>query len=79
MFVIYVNALDVIYVNDLDVGIKSKLCKFAEDTKLCKVVKSREECTVLENDLRKLLDWSEKWQMTFNYDKCSILHMGHKK
>ena len=31
---------------------------------------------LLEDDLSKLEDWSVKWQMLFNVDKCSIMHLG---
>ena len=32
----------------------------------------------LQEDLRKVGEWSKKWQMTFNLDKCKIMHIGHK-
>ena len=32
---------------------------------------------VLQEDLDRLLVvWSEVWQMRFNVDKCSVMHMG---
>ena len=31
----------------------------------------------LQNDLDKLVIWSEKWQMLFNFGKCKCLHTGH--
>ena len=33
----------------------------------------------LQEDLRKVGEWSKKWQMPFNLDKCKIMHIGHKK
>ena len=30
----------------------------------------------LKNDLLKLEKWSEDWQMKFNSDKCSVMHLG---
>ena len=27
-------------------------------------------------DLKVLWDWSEKWQMKFNTDKCKVMHVG---
>ena len=30
----------------------------------------------LQNDLSKLVKWSEKWQMLFNFRKCKCLHTG---
>ena len=32
----------------------------------------------LQNDLDKLVKWSEKWQMLFNLGKCKCLHTGHR-
>ena len=31
----------------------------------------------LQNDLDKLVQWSEKWLMSFNFRKCKCLHTGH--
>ena len=32
----------------------------------------------LQEDLRKVGEWSKKWQMPFNLDKCKIMRIGHK-
>ena len=26
----------------------------------------------------RLVKWSEKWQMLFNFEKCKCLHTGHE-
>ena len=31
----------------------------------------------LQNDLDKLVKWSEKWHMLFNFGKYKCLHTGH--
>ena len=31
----------------------------------------------LRDDLWKLFQWGEDWQMMFNVDKCSVLHFGY--
>ena len=31
----------------------------------------------LQEDINKLVEWANKWQMNFNADKCSVMHMGH--
>ena len=31
----------------------------------------------LQNDLDRLVKWSEKWQMLLNFGKCKCLHTGH--
>ena len=32
----------------------------------------------LRADLGKVYNWSEDWQMLFNFDKCKIIHFGNK-
>ena len=31
----------------------------------------------LQDDLDKLVKWSEKWQMLLNFGKCKCIHIGH--
>ena len=31
----------------------------------------------LQDDLEKIVKWSEKWQMLFNFGKCKCIHIGH--
>ena len=40
-------------------------------------IKSDADRQQLQDDLNKLTEWSEKWQMLFNYGKCKCLHTGH--
>ena len=68
--------LFVIYINDLDVDIVSKLSKFADDTKLARGVGSDSEAKSLSDDLDKIYQWSVDWQMLFNTEKCTVMHMG---
>ena len=54
-----------IYINDLDVGIVSKLCKFADDTKLGGRVANALDADGLRADLKRIFQWSIDWQMSF--------------
>ena len=69
--------LFLIYINDLDDDITSKVLKFADDTKVFRKIKSDADRQHLQDDLNKLTEWSEKWQMLFNFGKCKCLHTGH--
>ena len=69
--------LFLIYINDLDDDITSKVLKFADDTKVFRKSESDADRQQLQDDLNKLNEWSEKWQMLFNYGKCKCLHTGH--
>ena len=70
--------LFLIYINDLDDGIISKLGKFADDTKVARGVSKDSEVDILREDLGKIYQWSVDWQMLFNLDKCTVMHLGNK-
>ena len=71
--------LFLIYINDLDSNLLSKIGKFADDTKMCKGITGIEDVKTLQEDLDKLSLWSSDWQMEFNTDKCSVVHVGKNK
>ena len=55
--------LFLIYINDLDDNITSNVLKFADDTKVFRKVDTDGDKQHLQNDLDRLVKWSEKWQM----------------
>lgn len=65
-----------IFIDDLGLDILGKLLKFADDTKTFGVVDTLEDCWALQQDLDKLVAWSETWGMAFNAKKCKIMHFG---
>ena len=65
-----------VYINDLEEGVTGKILKFADDTKLFRKVKEIGDKPNLQDDIDKLVKWSEKWQMLFNFGKCKCLHTG---
>ena len=69
--------LFLIYINDLDDSTTSNVLKFADDTKLFRKVNTDGDKQHLQNDVDRLVKWSEKWQMLFNFGKCKCLHTGH--
>ena len=69
--------LFLIYINDLDSGIVSKLVKFADDTKIGGVASTGAAAKVIQNDLDSIQNWADTWQMTFNREKCKVLHTGN--
>ena len=68
--------LFIIYINDLDTEVNSDISKFADDTKIGRKITKLDDVRGLQEDLDKLYEWSEKWQMQFNVDKCSIMSVG---
>ena len=69
--------LFLIYINDLEDDISSKVLKFADDTKVFRKVTNDTDKQSLQDDLDKLIKWSEKWQMLLNFWKCKCIHIGH--
>jgi len=35
------------------------------------------DADILRSDLNQIYQWSLDWQMLFNVDKCTVLHMGY--
>ena len=70
--------LFLVFINDLDSNIFSKILKFADDAKIVQEVHNVEGRDKLREDLSRLFKWSEEWQMNFNLDKCKIMHIGNK-
>ena len=69
--------LFLIYINDIDFGVSSKISKFADDTKLGGKALTIGDCESIQKDLDNLNNWSEKWLLKFNKDKCKIMHVGY--
>ena len=53
------------------------MSKFADDTKLCHSARNPHDIIELQEDINKLVEWANKWQMSFNLDKRSVMHIGH--
>ena len=49
---------------------------FADDTKVFRQINSREDALKLQEDLLKLQEWTDKWLLRFNAEKCHVLTMG---
>jgi len=50
---------------------------FADDTKIWAKITVLEDAGSLQEDLNRLVQWSEKWLLKFNPDKCKVMHIGH--
>ena len=70
--------LFIVYINDIDEGIASRISKFADDTKLGIDVSIPENVERLKQDMERLGEWSDKWQMPFNLSKCKVMHIGYR-
>ena len=58
-----------IYINDLTDNLNSNVKLFADDTSLfSEICDPLETTNVLNNDLRKIREWAEQWNMVFDPD-----------
>ncbi|CAL4234819.1 unnamed protein product [Meganyctiphanes norvegica] len=77
--------LFLIFINDLPKCTTCPVCLFADDSKVyCKVprrYRGKPELEgaheLLQKDLQNLHNWATKWKMSFNVDKCKIMHLGY--
>ena len=70
--------LFVVFVNDLPGNVSSSVKMFADDTKIYRNIGQTSDIQLLQRDLDALLEWSERWQLPFNHDKCKILCLGRR-
>ena len=70
--------LFVIFINDMPDVAKNICSMYADDTKLYGPIRNTKDHESLQNDLDKLVEWSNTWQLRFNEDKCKVLQLGNK-
>ena len=63
-----------IYINDIVDVVSNKILKFADDTKLYRIVTNHSDTEELRSDLFNICNWSKDWLMLFIIDKCKTLH-----
>ena len=67
--------LFVVFINDMPDVITSLSKMFEDDAKVIRQIETSADTATLQNDLDHLTDWSLKWQMNFNVNKCKCLHI----
>jgi endonuclease/exonuclease/phosphatase family metal-dependent hydrolase len=64
-----------VFINDLPHDLNATCKIFADDTK---IYETTENSQILQNDLYKLQDWSDEWNLYFNVNKCKVMHYGKR-
>ena len=41
-----------------------------------RTIKTNDDQYILQDDLDELTAWSTKWLLTFQLDKCKVMHLG---
>ena len=62
-----------LYINDITNGLTSNIRLFADDCIIYRTIETREDSIHLQEDLNKVFNWTECWQMKFNVQKCVVL------
>ena len=70
--------LFLVFINDIPVNIQSPVYLFADDTKICRTIKNNDDSNSLQDDIFEACNWANKWQLTFNTNKCKHMHIGNK-
>ena len=67
--------LFVLFINDIyeNINEDTNIALFADDTKICRDIKSEADCEILQKDINTLTTWSRKNKMSFHPDKCKAL------
>ncbi len=73
------SVLFITHITDVDVGLNKFISKFADDTKIGNSIITDHDRMSLQEDLRKISEWFQRWEMPFNANKCRILQVGTKK
>ena len=71
--------LFVIFINDMPDEVKFNICRlFADDCKLYGAIGKDMDLVdnKLQVDLTGLENWSKRWQLPFNAQKCKVMHFG---
>ena len=69
--------LFICYINDMPDTVSSFIYMYADDTKISRQVAKAEDSKKLQDDLNRIQQWSDKWQLRFNSTKCKVIHLGH--
>ena len=62
-----------VYINDINENITSSVRLFADDCVIYKTVTTPQDSKQLQEDLHKICEWTHKWQMKINVEKCAVL------
>ena len=69
-------ALFLLYINDISHSLTSTIRLYADDALLHYPITSASSVETFQKDLYILEKWAERWEMSFNTSKCSIIIFG---
>ena len=69
--------LFLVYINDLPQNISSEVRLVADDCAMYREIHNNFDQDQLQDDLDKLAQWQDEWQMQFNIKKCFVMRITH--
>lgn len=69
-------SLFIYFINDLPDATTCLIKIFADDTKAYMPIRSKEDQEKLQYSIDRLVEWTDKWLIKFNSEKCKILYLG---
>ncbi len=67
-----------VYISDIDEDVTGIISKLADNTKVANTVASDNQVEEMQNNLDRRSEWEQTWQMSFDANKCKVLHKGYR-
>ena len=67
------SSIFLIFINDINKSITSSVRLFADDCVVYRTITTSQDSEQLHEDLHQICEWTSKWQMKINVDKCAVL------
>lgn len=70
--------LFLLFVNDCVQELDCECAMFADDVKIWRVIRCAADEDNFQENLCRLNDWSHRWLLSFNSNKCTLLRLGNR-
>jgi hypothetical protein len=70
--------LFLLFINDLPDQVKCECKLYADDSKLMSLANNKDDKSRLQNDINNIIEWTNKWLVKLNKQKCKVMHIGYK-
>lgn len=71
-------ALFLVFINDLPEWVDCEVSLYADDTMMFQPVHNQEDTERFQNNIDRLHQWSNQWNMAFNASKCAVMRFGNR-
>ena len=68
--------LFIIYINDLVETVTNRTILYADYTKILIPIDNSTDAERLQIDINSIVEWTNKWLMKLNIEKCKVMHFG---